>query len=459
MKEYDVIVIGSGCGLILVDEALAHEKRVALVDRGPLGGTCLNLGCIPSKMLLQAADEVMETQESGKLGIAAQVNSIDFGSIMDRMRQSIGSSASYVRESIEGSDEIDFYEVQGRFIDHYAMDVGGRQIRANTIFIASGSRPNIPPINGLDGIEYLTSDTLLQLTRTPESMVILGGGYIGVEYAHFFAAMGTRVTLIEKEHRLIPYAEPEISGLLKERMKTRMQVHVGTEVEEVRPDGKRGIAILARNKEGGRLDVRADTLLVATGRRSNADLLHVDWTGVKLDNEGFIKVNPRLQTNIKDIYAVGDANGLYMFTHVANQEARLTAHNHFHGAHLDMDYSAAPRAIFSWPQIASVGLTEAQASSQFEIGIGRAKYSDVAKGEAMMEEAGFAKAIIELESARILGFHIIGPHASIIIQEVVNAMTSGGHTDEILGSMHIHPALTELIQRTLNRIEAPVPST
>jgi mycothione reductase len=206
-------------------------------------------------------------------------------------------------------------------------------------------------------------------------------------------------------------------------------------------------------KKGGKKEFRAQTILVAVGRRSNADLLKVENSGVEVDKKGFIRVNEYLETTRNKIYAVGDANGAQMFTHVANQEAMLAAHNALHGAKLKMDYSAAPHAVYSHPQIASVGMTEEQARKEHRVLVGTARYSDVAKGEAMMEENGFAKAIVETDTGRILGFHIIGPYAPTLIQEVINAMASGGGVDQIQGAMHIHPALPELILRTLSNIE------
>jgi dihydrolipoamide dehydrogenase len=193
--------------------------------------------------------------------------------------------------------------------------------------------------------------------------------------------------------------------------------------------------------------------MMAVGRRSNADILKVENTGVETDKKGFIKVNEYLETNKKGIFAIGDANGQQMFRHMANREAEIVAQNAFYGTKLKVDYSAVPHAVYSHPQIASVGLTEAQAREDHTILIGRMRYFDIAKGEAMMEKRGFAKAIVEKDSNKILGFHIIGPYAPELIQEVVNAMTSGGGIEELGEGIHIHPALSELVQYTLSSLE------
>jgi mycothione reductase len=453
MKNYQVIVIGSGCGTTIAQEAAAHGFKTALVERGPLGGTCLNVGCIPSKMLIYPADRIVEIEEAGKLGIEAQVNSVDFGSIMARMRRSRQESRNSIRKGIKQEKGLDFYEEEGHFTGDYSLEVNGEEIRGEEIFIASGARPLIPPIKGLDNIDYLTNETLLQLKTRPESLIIIGGGYIAVEYGHFFAAMGTKVTILEMADRLVLPEEPEISALLQKELSQRMAVHTGAQAVEVKKKGK-GVAVLVKDsKTGKEKEFSGQNVLVAVGRRSNADILKVENSGVEVDKRGFIKVNQYLETTKKNIFAVGDANGQQMFTHAANREALIVAHNAFHDTSFRMNYSAVPHAIYSHPQIASVGLTEADARKEHKILVGRAKYYDTAKGEAMMEKEGFAKAIVEKESEKILGFHIIGPNAPVLIQEVVNAMTSGGQAGEIEQGLHIHPALAELIPLTLGHLE------
>lgn len=454
MKKYDVIVIGSGCGMNIVDEALRLGLNVALVDKGPLGGTCANTGCIPSKMLIFAADRIAEIQEARELGIEAEIRNIDFGFIMERMRKSARENREHMKQGVAETKDLDFYEGSGRFVADHTIEVNGETIKGDKVFIAAGSRPLIPPIKGLEDVDYLTNETVLELKERPESVIIIGGGYIAVEYGHFFAAMGTEVTMLEMADRLILSEEPEIAELLKKQLSRRMEVHTGVQAQELKGNAG-GVTVTVNDIETGKKrEFSAQKTMVAVGRRSNADLLALDNTGVEVDRRGFIKVDEYLETTKKNIFAVGDINGQQMFTHVANEEASLAAYNGIHGStKVKMDYSAAPHAVYSHPQIASVGLTEEAASKAFKVMVGKAMYSDVAQGDAMMESNGFAKAIVEANSRKMLGFHIIGPYAPILIQEVIEAMASGGGIDQIQTSMHIHPAITELIPAVLSNLK------
>jgi mycothione reductase len=453
MRKYDVTVIGSGCGLNIVNEALEHGLSVALVDKGPLGGTCANLGCIPSKMLIFPAERIAEIQEAKKLGVETDIRSVDFESIMERMRKVVREDREHLRHELSYVDNLDFYEGEGHFVSDYTIEVNGEEIRGDNVYIASGSRPLIPPIKGLESVDYLTNETVLQLTERPENLIIVGGGYVAVEYGHFFASMGTKVTILEMADRLVLSEEPEIAETLKNVMSRRMHIYTSVQAEEVKSDGHDVTVVANDLSNGGRKEFTAQRILMAVGRKSNADLLRVENTGVELDKRGFVKVDEYLETSKKNIFAVGDINGQQMFTHVANVEASLAADNVIHGSKTKMDYRAAPHAVYSHPQIASVGMTEEAARKAHKVLVGKARYSDVAQGQAMLEESGFAKAIVEADTGKILGFHIIGPYAPILIQEAINVTASDISIDHIQAAMHIHPAITELIPRVLSSLE------
>ena len=455
IKTYDVIVIGSGSGGSIVDAALGQGLSVALIDKGPLGGTCANVGCIPSKMLTVPADRIVEIREAGKMGIVADVRQTDFTAIMERMRRPRAHTQHQMREALRHAHDLDFYEAEGHFADAHTLQVGKQRIRGHQIFVVAGARPEIPPASGLDQVDYLTNDSVFDLHEQPSSMVIIGGGYIACELGHFFAAVGTEVTIVQRNERLVPAEEPEISQLLQQKMSERMRILTSTEVVAVQQD-RRGIVVVGEDRHAGApVQISGQRILVAAGRRSNADQLQVVNAGIETDPRGYIQVNEYLETNVPNIWAFGDATGKHMFKHTANREAVIAWHNSQHGHKVPMDYRAVPHAVFTYPQIASVGLTEAAARVDRDVLVGRARYDDVAYGMALVEEDGFAKAVVDAENEEILGFHIIGPHAAILIQEVVNAMATGSPAVELGRGLHTHPALSELVLSALNNLAPP----
>ena len=453
MKTYDVIVIGAGVGLGLAFKAQAARMKVALIDQGNVGGTCVNVGCVPSKMLIYPADRIIDIGEAGKLGVEALVKRIDFPAIMERMRTTINESRTWMKREVEGSEGLDFYNEAARFIDDYTLAVGKETIKGRKIFIVSGARPLIPPIGGLDKIPYLTNENVVDLTERPESMVIIGGGYIGVEYAHFFAAMGTKVTVIHRQSRLLPNEEPEISDHLKKELAKRMEILTDWETVEIRREGDRYAAVLKNLETGREKTVSGASVMVAAGRVSNADLLDVRKTGVRTNAANYIVVDDMLQTGKENIWALGDAIGRQMFTHAGDMERRVVWLNAMENKKIAIDFNVVPHAVFTRPQIASVGWTEEQASKGHEILIGRAAYSDIVMGDAMVEKESFVKAIVEKKSQKILGFHIIGSEAAILIQEVANAMARGGDVKSITENIHVFPALSEIVPEALKNLE------
>jgi len=454
VKTYDVMVIGAGdVGLGIAFNAASDGLKVALVEKGNVGGTCINVGCVPSKTLIYSADRVTEIKESGRLGIQAEITRIDFPAIMQRMKSAVESGRNSIMEAIKDSVHLDFHHGEGHFVKDHTLEVNDGKIKGKKIFIAAGARPIIPSIKGLESVEFLNNENILELEKSPESLLIIGGGYVAVEYGHFFAAMGTKVTMVQRNERLLPNEEPEVSELLIKEMRKRMEIHTNAEVLELAQGSNGCTAVTADRNTGARRDITAERIMVATGRRSNADLLRVEHTGVETDGANFIKVNDHLETNKRNIWALGDIIGKQMFTHAGDREAELAWHNATRRKKMKMDFSAVPHAVFTHPQIASIGLTEEQAKKGHEILIGKAKYADTVMGTAMMEEEGFAKAVVEKNTKKILGFHIIGPGASLLIQEVVNAVANKSDVSYITGSMHIFPALSELVPQTLANLK------
>jgi mycothione reductase len=446
MKRYDLIVIGSGAGMNVASNAASYGMKVAVVDRGALGGTCLNRGCIPSKVLTTAADVIRMLQEAESLGVHAKVEWVDFDRIMKRLWHTVLEDRHQMEDGVAHSPQIDFYNIEGAFVSDYTMEVGQEQITAETIVIASGARPLIPPVAGLEEVGYLTSATVFDIEKPPKSLLVIGGGYIAAEFAHFFSAIGTQVTIIGRNSRLLPEEEPEISDLLKRKMSRYCEIYTGHEV--IRAEMADALkAVSARDGSSGDVRTfRGEEILVAAGRRSNADLLRPDKTGVETDEKGWVRVDPYLQTSKEGIWALGDATGKHMFRHTANYEASTVWRNAFTDHRHPVDEHAIPHAVFTHPQVAAVGLLEELAGASYEIMVGVEKYYNTAKGYAIGEEDGFVKVIAERDTGRILGAHVIGPHAAILVQPLVYLMNTDDQTYLPLArAQTIHPALSEVV--------------
>ncbi len=452
MKHFDVIVVGSGAGMMIADAAVNSGRTVALVEMGLLGGTCLNVGCIPSKMIIYPADLVNQIKHAEQLGIKATIEEIDFGFIMQRTRDFVEHDRKPMEEAVNHVQGLTFYPVKGEFIDDYTMKVGDETIRGDAIFLVSGARVALPPIKGLDSVDYITNDNVWELTKKPESMVIVGGGLIAVEMAHFFSSMGVDVNLLSRSPRLIKEGEPEVSEILLTTMRQRMHIETSIEVTEVE---KRGDRLLVKAKKDGKVkEYDVEKIFIAAGRKSNADLLKAENTGVEVDSRGYIIVDEFYNTSKKNIIAFGDVIGRAMYRHVANKEAEIVWHSFSSGHGHPMNYDLVPYAVFSWPQIGSVGLTEAQVKERGdEYYIGEYNFIDTAKGAAMMEEDGYVKILLRKEDYKILGAHIIGPFAPILIQEVINVMNAGnGTVHPLADALHIHPALPEVVDRAFHKL-------
>lgn len=459
LNEFDLIVVGTGSGTELAQAMIEENSdvKIAVIDKDEPGGICLTRGCIPSKLLIYSANVVKTIQKAKDFGIHVELKHVDSAAVLNRMRTLTDRDINMIRSGLGNTRNIKYFHAAAEFVEPYTLKVGGEIIKSKMIFLSIGSRPTIPHIEGLKETGYLTSDTILRLTQLPESFAIVGGGYIAAEYGHFLSAMGCKVTIIGRNPQFIPDEEPEVSALAKMELQKNATIITGREVKavELTSDGKKKLT--AMNKENQqKIQIVADEILVAAGRRSNTDILHPEKSGIQLNKKGFIMVNEYLETTQPNIWAMGDANGRFLFKHVANYESRIVYLNAIQKRKVKADYHAVPHAVFTDPEIASVGLREREAAEKYgrdNVLIGFYKFADTAKGEAMNLKDEFVKVIVERETGKIVGAHIIGPQASVLIQEIINLMyTKAQSLVTLTDAMHIHPALPEVVARACSTL-------
>ena len=430
--------------------------KIAVIDKDEPGGICLTRGCIPSKILLYPAELVRLTEKAREFGIHTKIDSIDFQQIMGRMRSLIDADIESIRRGLSSSENIDYYHEKAEFVSPYTLEVGGTRIHSKMIFLCIGSETMIPQVKGLEDTGYLTSDEVLKLKTLPASVAVIGAGYIAAELGHFLAAMGSKVTILGRNPQFVPEEEPEVSEILRNELGRHMKILTNVEVREARRSGELRTLVAYDRKSGEKLEVAADAVIVAAGRGPTTSILNPEKGGVETDEHGWIKANEYLETTSPNVWAIGDADGRFMFKHVANYESEVVYYNAVRKQKVKADYHAVPHAIFTYPEAAGVGLRESEAVQKLgkeNLLIGFYKYEDTAKGEAMAAKGYFVKIILEKESEKILGAHVAGPYASMLIQELVNAMYTGDQTPhDLRRAMYIHPALNEVVQRALSSV-------
>lgn len=457
MEEFDLVVIGSGAGMNIIDPALNHGMKVALVESGPLGGTCLNRGCIPSKMWIYPADVIREMEDAVAVGIHARLEKVDFDLIRKRTWEVVMNDRRHIEEAVRTDPRLKFFQVQGRFVGDHALSVGEATIHAFRIVIAAGARSNIPPIPGLGKVRYQTSETIFEITRVPQSIIMLGGGYKSCELAHFFSALGAQVTIVQRNVRLLPEEEPEMSFVVNKMLGRHVRIFLDQEVTSVR-EVSQGIEVVRRDRTTGGEEIeRAEMLFLGTGMVSNADTLNVQATGVSTDAHGFVEVNERLETTAQGIWALGDITGRHMFRHTANYESQVVWYNMTLPEKAVVDEHAIPHAVYTYPTVGSVGMTEASAREWgYKYLTGVARYANVAKGNAMADQVGLVKVVVEKGTRRILGAHIVGKDADVLVQQMVYLMNAGDMSYlPMARSQVIHPALSEVMIAALGRLSDP----
>jgi mycothione reductase len=453
LTEYDLIIVGAGSGNMLPDESTAH-LRVAIVESDRFGGTCLNRGCIPSKMFVYAADVARHAREGGRFGLRTSFDGADWPAIRDRVFGRIDpihdQAVAYRR-----ANGIDVHLGSARFVAPKVLEVDGRCISAERIVLASGTRPYVPPIDGIELVGALTSDDVMRIEVLPESMLVLGGGVIAAEMGHVFASLGTRITWVHRGSELLEQQDPEVRQRFGRIAATRYDLRLSTRVERLEPlDGSASSGLRAHlvGEDGSHDVVEVERLLVATGRIPNSDLLDVAAGGLEVDEHGHVVTDETYATNVPGVWAFGDSVNHYQLKHVANAESRIVRENLVRpGSARSTSLPPVPAAVFTDPQIATVGLTEdaARAAEAPYVSTVR-EYSSTAYGWAMEDTTSFVKLLVDPTTHLLIGAHVMGPQASLLIQPLLQAMSLGTTVDRVARDvMYIHPALTEVVENAL----------
>jgi mycothione reductase len=450
VQEFDLVIVGAGSGNSIPQEGM-DDWRIAIVERDAFGGTCLNRGCIPSKMFVLAADAAETAHTAHRLGVDASVDGVRWPEIVDRVFGRIDPIAAGGERYRRSLANTTVFTGDARFVAHKTLEVDGQRITARHIVLAVGARTVVPAIPGLVDVPFHTSDDIMRLPALPEHLVIVGGGFIANEMGHVFASLGSKVTMITRGPRLLGAEDDEISAAFTELMSARAHVLLDAKVHTAHrtPDG--GVRLDVEGRHGHHV-VDGDALLIAVGRHANGDVLHLAATGLEADVHGCIATDEHLQTAVPGIWALGDVTGRHQLKHMANGEARVVSHNLLHPDALQaVDHRPAPHAVFTSPQIAACGLTEraAMASGQ-PYRVARRHYSSTAYGWALEDTTSFVKVLADPATGLIVGAHAMGPHASIVIQPLVQAMHLGNTVEQVArGVIYLHPALSEVVEQVL----------
>lgn len=450
--HYDLIIIGAGSGNSIPDDNFA-DKKIAIVEKGLFGGTCLNVGCIPTKMYVYAADLAYEASHSEHLNISTDYRGADWQGLIDRVfTQRIDLIAAGGERYRRGDEtpNIDVYDHHTRFVGPRTLStgIGGqeRTISGDQIVIATGSRPVIPEVIESSGIPFHTNDDIMRLPEQPKSLVILGGGFIAMEFAHVFASLGTKVTVINRSP-LLRNLDSTLSDRFNSLARERFDARIGRTVASATGDSSSVTLTLDDGSE-----VTADALLVATGRRPNGDEMDLDLGGVKMRDDGRVQVDEFGRTTAEGVWALGDVSSPYQLKHVANAEARTIQHNLLHPEDLrELPLDNVPSAIFTHPQIATVGMTEEQArEAGHDVTVKVQAYGDVAYGWAMDEHDGLCKLVADRTTGKLLGAHYLGAQASTLIQQMITVLAYDIDLRDFTRKQYwIHPSLSELTENAL----------
>ena len=467
MPHHDLVIIGSGSGNSLLTPEL-EGLDVAIVEGGTFGGTCVNVGCIPTKMFVLPADRVLEAADAHRLGVTFSGQAVDWPGIRDRVFGRVDAISRGGRSYREGQDHVSFYPAHARFTGERRLSLStGEELTADRVVVASGARPNGLDVEGLRGPDpdrgLHTSDTVMRLDALPPRMAVVGGGYVACELAHVFSSLGVAVTQVQRGGVLLSHHEVEVAQRYTEVARRHVDLRLSTTPTSAERVGDRWRIEL--DGPGGPGHVEAEVVLLAVGRRPNADLLDPAAGGLDLHDDGRLVVDAEQRTTAEGVWALGDICSEHQLKHVANHEARLVAHNlavdlgRVPGEPWRTDDRPVPHAVFGHPQVAAFGPTAAELDEAGTPHVTATQaFGDVAYGWALEDTTGILTVHADL-SGRVLAAHAVGPNSSTLIQPLVQAATFGQHAHDVArGQYWIHPALAEVVENALLGLPLPAPS-
>jgi pyruvate/2-oxoglutarate dehydrogenase complex dihydrolipoamide dehydrogenase (E3) component len=444
MPKYDAIVIGSGqAGNPLSQKMADHGWSVALVEKAELGGTCINTGCTPTKTMVASAQVAHYARHAEQWGVRAGEVRVDLPKVVARKEQIVKQFRSGIEKKAKDRKNLQLYRGQAQFTGSHSIRVGSEELEGERIFINSGTRPSIPALSGLDRIDYLTNASIMELRELPEHLLVLGGGYIGLEFGQMFRRFGSQVTIIHQSDHILPREDADVTDELKKALESegiRFLLNARTTAVEK----QKNQAVLKVETGGKSMSVSGSHLLVATGRRPNSDDLGLDKAGVEMDRQGFIRVNSRLETNVPGTWALGDIKGGPAFTHISFNDYQIVYGNLIEGRSLSTDNRLVPYAVFTDPQLGRVGMTEKEArATGKKLKIGKIPVAWVARAIERSETAGLMKIVVDAVNDRILGAAILSAEGGELVQILGFVMLAGAPYTLLKGAIYIHPTLAE----------------
>lgn len=440
--HFDAIVIGSGQG----GNPLAHRiadlgQRVALIEPKYLGGTCINTGCTPTKTMVASAQVAYYVQHAKRWGIRASGFSADMEAIVARKNQVVESFRSGQEKRVADRKTLVLFRGTARFVAPHQLQVGNETLESDRIFIDTGARPSIPKIPGIESLPYLTNETLLEMKSLPEHLIVLGGGYIGLEFSQMFQRFGSRVTVVHHGPEILGREDEDVASELRKTLDAE-GVAFCLNAKTTRISG--GDRRVTLDFDNGQAPVTGTHLLVATGRRPNTEPLDLDKAGIETDAHGYIKVNGRLETNVPGIWAIGDVKGEPAFTHISYNDFQVVYANLFEGKNASIDHRVVPYCVFTDPQLGGVGMTEKEARAKgFRLKIGKIPASYVARAIERGETAGVMKIVVDASTDRVLGASILSADGGELVQILHTLMLANQPYTLLDGAIYIHPTMAE----------------